>query len=156
VRVGLIEQQTARMKRDGVSDGVGSLSNAVFALPVPLSKALIDIGALPLDRMGNMVCTNVPGPRFPLYSIGHKMLSMYPIVPVGWEMGIGCAIASYDQTVYVGLNADSGAAPDAHLLRDYLVESYVELRRAAGVKVPPAAGAPETASGTGTAGAFVV
>ena len=35
---------------------------------------------------------------------------------------------------YLGLNADVGAAPDAHLLSDYLVESYVELRDAAGVE----------------------
>jgi hypothetical protein len=48
-------------------------------------------------------------------------------------MGIGCAIASYNGTLYLGLNADVGAAPDAHLLNDYLVESYVELRNAAGV-----------------------
>jgi len=109
------------------------LSNAVFAMPAPVSKALVDLGALPLDRMGNMVCTNVPGPRFPLYSIGHEMMSMYPIVPIAWEMGIGCAIASYNGTLYLGLTSDLGAAPDAHLLSDYLVESYVELRNAAGV-----------------------
>ena len=132
-RLKVIEEQTARMKREHVSDGVGNLSNAVFAMPAPLSKALVDLGALPLDKMGNMVCTNVPGPRFPLYSIGHEMLSMYPIVPIAWEMGIGCAIASYNGTLYLGLTADVGAAPDAHLLSDYLVESYVELRNAAGV-----------------------
>jgi diacylglycerol O-acyltransferase / wax synthase len=132
-RLRSIEQRTAQLKKDHVSDGVGNLSNAVFAMPAPLSKALVDLGALPLDKMGNMVCTNVPGPRFPLYSIGHQMLSMYPIVPIAWEMGIGCAIASYNGTLYLGLTSDLGAAPDAHLLSDYLVDSYVELRDAAGV-----------------------
>lgn len=132
-RLRSIEQRTAQLKKDHVSDGVGNLSNAVFAMPAPLSKALVDLGALPLDKMGNMVCTNVPGPRFPLYSIGHQMLSMYPIVPIAWEMGIGCAIASYNGTLYLGLTSDLGAAPDAHLLSDYLVDSYVELRVAAGV-----------------------
>lgn len=133
-RLTVIEETTARLKRDQVSAGVENLSNAVFAMPAPLSKALVDMGALPLDQMGNMVCTNVPGPRFPLYTCGHEMMSMYPIVPIAWEMGIGCAIASYNGTLYLGLNADVGAAPDAHLLSDYLVESYVELRDAAGVK----------------------
>jgi WS/DGAT/MGAT family acyltransferase len=128
-----IEQLTAQLKKDHVSDGVGNLSNAVFAMPAPVSKALVDFGALPLDKMGNMVCTNVPGPRFPLYTVGHQMLSMYPIVPIAWEMGIGCAIASYDGTLYLGLTSDLGAAPDAHLLSDYLVDSYLELREASGV-----------------------
>lgn len=133
-RLQLISEKTAQLKKDQVSAGVERMSSAVFAMPAPLSKALIGAGALPLDQMGNMVCTNVPGPRFPLYSIGHKMMSMYPIVPIAWEMGIGCAIASYDGTIYVGLTADVGAAPDAHLLSDYLVESYVELRDAVGVE----------------------
>lgn len=133
-RVRAVAERTAKLKKDQVSAGVERLSNAVFAMPGPLSKAMIDLGALPLDRIGNMVCTNVPGPRFPLYTIGHRMLSMYPIVPIAWEMGIGCAIASYDQTIYLGLNADVGAAPDAHLLRDYLIDSYVELRNGTGVK----------------------
>jgi len=132
-RLKVIQERTARLKKEHVSDGVENLSNAVFAMPAPVSKALVDLGALPLDRMGNMVCTNVPGPRFPLYSIGHEMLSMYPIVPIAWEMGIGCAIASYNGTLYLGLTSDLGAAPDAHLLTNYLVESYVELRNAAGV-----------------------
>jgi len=132
-RLKVIQERTAQLKKDHVSDGVGTLSNALFAMPAPVSKALVDLGALPLDRMGNMVCTNVPGPRFPLYSIGHQMMSMYPIVPIAWEMGIGCAIASYNGALYLGLNADLGAAPDAHLLSDYLIESYVELRNAAGV-----------------------
>jgi diacylglycerol O-acyltransferase / wax synthase len=132
-RLKVIQERTAQLKRDHVSDGVGTLSSALFAMPAPVSKALVDLGALPLDRMGNMVCTNVPGPRFPLYSIGHQMMSMYPIVPIAWEMGIGCAIASYNGALYLGLNADEGAAPDAHLLRDHLVASYVELRHAAGV-----------------------
>lgn len=134
-RLKAIEEQTARLKREQVSAGIETLSNAVFAMPVPLSKALVDMGAMPLDRMGNMVCTNVPGPRFPLYTVGHEMKSMFPIVPIGWEMGIGCAIASYNGTLYVGLNADTGAAPDAHLLSDHLVDSYVELRNAAGISV---------------------
>ena len=132
-RLKVIQERTAQLKKDHVSDGVGALSNALFAMPAPVSKALVDLGALPLDRMGNMVCTNVPGPRFPLYSIGHEMLSMYPIVPIAWEMGIGCAIASYNGTLYLGLTSDLGAAPDAHRLSDHLVESYVELRDAAGV-----------------------
>jgi WS/DGAT/MGAT family acyltransferase len=132
-RLKIIEERTAQLKREHVGEGVERISNAVFAMPGSLSKTLIDLGALPLNKMGNMVCTNVPGPRFPLYTTGHQMLSMYPIVPIAWEMGIGCAITSYNGGLYLGLNADVGAAPDAHLLSDYLVESYVELRDAAGV-----------------------
>jgi WS/DGAT/MGAT family acyltransferase len=144
MRLDVVREQTARLKRERVSDGVEVLSSAVFTLPTNVSKALVDMGALPLDRMGNMVCTNVPGPRFPLYTMGHEMLSMYPITPIGWEMGIGCAITSYNGTLYVGLNADTGAAPDADLLRDCLIQSYVELRSAAGMDPGSASTSPVT------------
>jgi hypothetical protein len=41
---------------------------------------------------------------------------------------------SYNGTLYLALNADVGAAPDAGRLRHYLVESYLELRGLAGVR----------------------
>jgi hypothetical protein len=40
---------------------------------------------------------------------------------------------SYNGRLYFGLVADAQAAPDVHRLRDFLNQSYVELRAAAGV-----------------------
>ena len=51
------------------------------------------IARLPITPF-NMVCTNVPGPQYPLYLLGHKMLHCYPYVPVGGEMALNCAILS--------------------------------------------------------------
>jgi hypothetical protein len=80
-----------------------------------------------------MVCTNVPGPMIPLYSLGHRLEAHYPLVPIAWEMGVGCAVTSYNQKLYFGLVADAKAAPDVGRLGDFLTEAYVELRSAAGV-----------------------
>jgi diacylglycerol O-acyltransferase / wax synthase len=60
----------------------------------------------------NMVCTNVPGPQFPLYVLGHKMLRWYPYVPIGGELALNCAILSYDGMVCFGFSGDAHAAPD--------------------------------------------
>ncbi len=86
----------------------------------------------PPNTIANMVCTNVPGPLIPLYGIGHRMIAHYPIVPIAWSMGIGCAVTSYDQSLYIGLNADRGAAPDVDLLREGMERAWTELRTAAG------------------------
>jgi hypothetical protein len=62
------------------------------------------------------------------------MIAYYPYVPVGYAVGCGCAIMSYDQHLYFGLTADLKAMPDVERLRDQLYESFYELRKAAGVE----------------------
>ena len=69
----------------------------------------------------------------PLYTVGHRMLSGYPMPPPLWGMGINCGVMSYNGKLYFGLVADAQAAPDVDRLRDFLDQSYVELRVAAGV-----------------------
>jgi len=82
----------------------------------------------------NLVCTNMPGPQFPLYLLGHKMVRCYPYVPVGGEMAVNCAILSYHGTLYFGFSGDVHAAPDLQRLEKFLKLSFSELREAAGIK----------------------
>ncbi|HYL46020.1 MAG TPA: wax ester/triacylglycerol synthase family O-acyltransferase [Candidatus Limnocylindrales bacterium] len=102
---------------------IGILPSALQAFAGPL------MSQLPITPF-NMVCTNVPGPQYPLYLLGHKMLQWYPYVPVGGEMAVNCAILSYDGTVYFGFSGDVHAAPDLRRLEQLLKASYVELRDA--------------------------
>jgi len=81
----------------------------------------------------NMVCTNVPGPQYPLYLLGHQMVHCYPYVPVGGEMALNCAILTYNGSAYFGFSGDAYAAPDLRRLETLLKLSFVELREAAGV-----------------------
>jgi len=87
----------------------------------------------------NMVSTNVPGPQIPLYATVQEMLHYFPHVPVGNDLGMGCAIQSYNQKITFGITSDVAAAPDAHHMREFLFESFNELRHAAGLKDEPAA-----------------
>ena len=84
----------------------------------------------------NMVCTNVPGPQSPLYMLGHKMLRLYPYVPVGGEMALNCAILSYNDAMYFGFSGDAHAVPDLRRLEECLKLSFTELSEAAGIKPP--------------------
>ena len=79
----------------------------------------------------NMVCTNVPGPQYPLYLLGHKMLHCYPYVPIGGEMALNCAILTYNGTAYFGFSGEVHAAPDLRRLEKLLQLSFMELREAA-------------------------
>jgi diacylglycerol O-acyltransferase / wax synthase len=99
---------------------IGILPSALQAFAGPL------VSQLPITPF-NMVCTNIPGPQYPLYLLGHKMLHWYPYVPVGGEMAVNCAILSYDGTVFFGFSGDVHAAPDLRRLEQLLKASYVEL-----------------------------
>jgi len=81
----------------------------------------------------HMVCTNVPGPQIPLYTCGKRMLTCYPHVPTGMDVGISVAIESYDQKLYFALTTDALAAPDGGRMQGFLEASFAELRQAAGV-----------------------
>ena len=88
---------------------------------------------LPLS-VCNVICTNVPGPQTPIYLLGHRMTAWYPYVPIGGEMGVNCAILTYDGRAHFGFTGDAHAAPDLERLERFVTESLAELRKAAGVK----------------------
>jgi diacylglycerol O-acyltransferase len=108
---------------------IGMFPTALQALAGPV------VSQLPVTPF-NLVCTNVPGPQYPLYLLGHKMVRWYPYVPVGGEMAVNCAILSYDGTVYFGFSGDVHAAPDLRRLEEFLKLSFAELRAAAGMRPP--------------------
>ncbi len=131
-RLKAINERTDALKRGNVADGLQLLGDMLNGGP-PALQALAGLLPQPPNTLANIVCTNVPGPMIPLYSIGHRMLAHYPLVPLGWEMGIACGVTSYDQKLYFGLMADSDAAPDVDRLKEFLDQAFVELRAAAGV-----------------------
>ena len=88
---------------------------------------------LPLPLL-NMICTNVPGSRTPLYTMGRRLIASYPHVPTGYELGVGVAVQSYDGRLFFGLTADAHVVPDVARLRDYIQTCFRELCKAAGVK----------------------
>jgi diacylglycerol O-acyltransferase / wax synthase len=131
-RLRKINENTRALKEGHVADGIAAIGQALASLPAP---ALIAIGnTVTMDNgLGNIVCTNVPGPMIPLYTVGHRMLAHYPIMPIGWNMGIGCAVMSYDQQLFVTFVADAAAGPDVAVMAGFMEEAYTELRTSADV-----------------------
>ncbi len=128
-----INQKTMSMKSGRIAEGLNLFSAMMGIMPAPVQALVGALANIPLPPF-NMVSTNIPGPQVPLYSLGRRMIAYYPYVPVGYAIGCGCAIMSYDQHLYFGLTADTQAMPDVEKLRDDLSESFFELRKAAGVE----------------------
>ncbi len=132
-----IRERTEALKNARVADLIHLVATWMGMTPVPLQAAVGPLSNLLPVPPFNMVCTNVPGPQVPLYALGRKMLTYYPYVPIANQMGVGCAIQSYNQTLYVGLTADAQAAPDVGRLKQFVDEAFHELCQAAGVKTRP-------------------
>ena len=133
-RLKAITRRTETLKNARLADLLRLVSTMAGAAPAPLQAM---IAALPFVTFGapifNMVSTNVPGPMIPLYACGHEMLQYYPHVPVGNDLGMGCAIQSYNQKLTFGITSDRAAAPQAQAMHDFLRESFADLHRAAGL-----------------------
>jgi diacylglycerol O-acyltransferase len=133
-----VHKRTQFLKRAHAAELV-SLTGGVLGLIPSTAQALSGhvISRLPFTPF-NMVCTNVPGPQYPLYLLGRKMQHCYPYVPIGGEMSLNCAILTYNGTAYFGFSGEVHAVPDLGRLEALLQLSFAELRKAAGIKPRPA------------------
>ena len=132
-RFQFINRRTAAMKGGRVAESLNLFSALMGILPPPVHAFAGALAMTPIPAF-NMVSTNVPGPQVPLYAMGKRMIAYYPYVPVGYAVGCGCAIMSYDQNLYFGLTSDTQAMPDVEKLKEALERSFIELRQAAGVE----------------------
>jgi hypothetical protein len=95
-----------------------------YAPPTLLSLAGRGVA---LQRMVNVVVTNVPGPQFPLYMRGGQLLEAFPYVPVFANNPVGVAVLSYDGQLNFGLTGDWDLVPDLHELAEGIAEGLGEL-----------------------------
>jgi diacylglycerol O-acyltransferase / wax synthase len=119
------------LKDSGQAVGAEVLINlAGFAPPTILSQAA---RLQARQRFFNLVVTNVPGPQFPLYLLGRRLSTLYPVVPLARRQALGIAVMSYDGSLGFGLLADYDALPDLELIARDLERAISSLARAAGV-----------------------
>jgi diacylglycerol O-acyltransferase / wax synthase len=128
-----VHERTEFLKKTHVAE-LASLAGGLLGMFPAAMQALAGPLAtrLPITPF-NLVCTNVPGPQFPLYMMGHKMLTWYPYVPIGGDMALNVAVLSYNGTVYFGFSGDANIAPDLARLENFLAASMQELEQAAGI-----------------------
>jgi WS/DGAT/MGAT family acyltransferase len=99
-----------------------------FAPPMLLSLGM-RVVARAGRHVGNVdtVTTNVPGPQFPLYSCGRRLLRAGPYVPLAAPLRVGVSIFSYDGTLTFGVTGDYDTAPDTDVLTDGIASGVAEL-----------------------------
>ncbi|MCB1692758.1 MAG: wax ester/triacylglycerol synthase family O-acyltransferase [Pseudomonadales bacterium] len=82
----------------------------------------------------NCVITNVPGPQFPLYSAGARLVTQFGLGPIFDGMGIIFPVFSYCGQITLSVNACREMMPDPGFFADCIGESFDELLRSAPAK----------------------
>jgi WS/DGAT/MGAT family acyltransferase len=106
-----------------------------FVPPALFSRAARATFGLATSSLGrpqwNLVVSNVPGPQFPLYCAGARLVAHYPVSVITDGMGLNITAMSYDGHIDVGVIADRDQIPDVWCLVEWLEEALVELEKEA-------------------------
>ncbi len=122
----------------GLTNAVGARTLTDYSQLIP--SGLAGLGARLYTRLGvanamapvfNVVATNVPGSRVPLYFCGAKMVKMYGLGPIFDSMGMINTIYSYVDDIAISFTCDRDMLPDPSAYAASLQMSYEELLAAA-------------------------
>ncbi len=130
-RLAAVRAEMQRLKSQDQVNAFEELLSLAQNMPAAM-HALIALGGIP-QGMLNLICTNVPGPMIPLYSVGHRLLEHYPMVPLAADFGIGVGITSFDKGLYLGIMCDPEIVGDVDKIAAYAAAEFRALREAAGV-----------------------
>jgi diacylglycerol O-acyltransferase len=131
IRLGM--QSAKEQSRSIGSEVFAGWAEVIFpAVATRLSRLVTNLRVFDhLAPIFNLVVSNVPGPDFPLYLAGARMVAMYPIGPIVEGVGVNVTVFSYLDTMYVGVQACWDLAPDIDAIARGLGESLDELVEAA-------------------------
>jgi len=134
-QLAVIHAETERLKKERTALGVETIMKLAEFTP----STLLTLGARSASGPINTIVTNMPGPQFPLYLQGARLLELYPQVPLMESLGIGIALASYDGFVHWGFNSDPDVVPDADVFVEQIRASYARVAAAAqlAAEAPP-------------------
>jgi WS/DGAT/MGAT family acyltransferase len=114
-----------RIKKSKQALGADILLKAVGFSPATLHAL---VARASLRQMNyNTIVTNVPGPQWPLYSLGCQLTDAMPIAFLYEGMQLATAIFSYLGHINFGYIADRHAFPDLVRLGECMEESFAEL-----------------------------
>ncbi len=108
-----------------------------FAPPAVAARAARLMTRLDLARRLrspiNVVISNIPGPRIPLYFAGAQLHHLFPVSAISEGVGLNITLQSYMDNLDFGLIACREQAPDLWRLWELIEEEAEVLAEAAGI-----------------------
>jgi diacylglycerol O-acyltransferase / wax synthase len=132
-RLDIVREELQGLKSSGQAVGAEVLTQLTgFAPPTVMDQASRLVAR---QRLFNLVVTNVPGPQFPLYLAGRRLIDIFPMVPLAKNQGLGIALLSYAGKINFGLVGDYDVMWDLGDFAEDVRTSLEELAAAAGVEL---------------------
>ncbi len=124
-RLRFVKQEMDGLKESKQALGAEVIAGAQnFAPPTLLAQASrLNFST----RLFNLIVTNVPGPQFPLYVLGRRMLEAYPVAFLPQHHALAIAIMSYDGQMNFGLLGDLDAMYDLDRFGERIAEELAAL-----------------------------
>ncbi len=140
-RVRAVEESTAGAKSVHEMVGGSTLQEwAELAAPVLFSRAIRAYARLRIGErirpVINVIVSNVPGPPFPLYLAGARLVALHPLGPIFDDCGLNVTVISYLDHVEFGFIACRDLVPDLQVLADAVPTALAELTKAASLDGP--------------------
>lgn len=129
-RLRAIRTETERLKASRQAVGMEMMMAAAEFAP----SGMLALGTGFASGPVNLIVTNIPGPHFPLYMLGSRLLAIIPEVPLLQNLGLGIALMSYDGQIFWGLTGDYNLMPDLEGFVALIEGSFAQLAKQAGVE----------------------
>src|SRR5437588_689819 len=128
-RLARVRATVDRLKARKQAVGADFLLNLAGFAPSTLHAM---VARASLRQIGfNLVVTNVPGPQFPLYFCGARLVEAFPVAFLYEGQRLAIAIFSYMGWLNFGYLSDARGVPDVDLFAKCVDKGFKELVRAA-------------------------
>jgi diacylglycerol O-acyltransferase len=127
------KEHHAALPADLLTDATSFIPPAVAALAARTTVGILGRTRPPL----NLVISNVPGPRSPLYIAGSRLEAHYPVSAVVDGVGLNMTVMSYLDHLDLGIVADRDQIADVWPLLEAAQHAVDELAAAIGGGVAP-------------------
>jgi diacylglycerol O-acyltransferase / wax synthase len=124
-RLGAVHESTMMRKAAGDPQGTDAALQALSYAPGPLQRVVSHLVASP--RTFNLVVSNIPGPRIPMYLRGCALQEAYPVVPLAKDHALSIGMTTVNDDACFGFYADRKTLPDADLLPAHVDTAIDEL-----------------------------
>jgi WS/DGAT/MGAT family acyltransferase len=121
-RMRVIRERVASERAEPSLPALDVLASALAGLPDAAATAAFG-GML---KAVDFITSNVPGPTFPVYIAGARILEMIPFGPLSGSAA-NVVLFSYDGQAQIGVNSDLAAVPDAEVFCDCLEQGMDEV-----------------------------